>query len=223
MRQSDAELPIVNLGTDYDLLVAKRALTPRRLFLLEQARRLLVERATHRMFIAITSPLMLLRELFTVKGSGTLIKRGSNVLRKNGMGELDQAKLAELLQSSFARELDPHFFERDFARIYLEENYRGAAIVRETLEGAYLCKFAVEREAQGEGLGRDIWQVVVTDYKKLFWRARPENPIVPFYVQECDGMTRTEHWHVFWKGIEPDRIPSVIATALNQPVDFRAP
>src|SRR6185436_8999245 len=85
-RQSGTEIPIINLATEYDTLVAKRSLSPKRLLLLQQARRLLVERATHRMFVAVTSPLLLLRELFTIRGAGTLIKRGSPILVKNGFG-----------------------------------------------------------------------------------------------------------------------------------------
>jgi len=220
LRNPETLLPIINLSTDYEKLVAKRALSPKRLFLLEQSRRLLVERATHSMFIAVTSPLLLLRELFTVRAAGTLIKRGSNILRKSGFNEIDTSRLAALLQSSFGREISPGFFEREMAQVYIEEAYRGAALIRKTSLGAYLCKFAVEREAQGEGLGRDIWQLVVSDHKSLFWRARPDNPIAPFYVQECDGMVRTEQWNVFWKGLPPDRIPEAIAAALAEPVDF---
>jgi ribosomal protein S18 acetylase RimI-like enzyme len=223
LRQSDSDLPIINLATEYENLVQKRLLPRKRLLLLEQARRLLVEKTTHRMFVAVTSPLLLLRELFTIRGAGTLIKRGSPVLVKNGFAEVDQPRLAALLQSSFARDLLPGFFDRDIARIYVEENYRGAALVRETPLGAYLCKLAVEREAQGEGLGRDLWQLVVSDYKSLFWRARPDNEILPFYLQECDGMARAGDWHVFWKGLETSRIPEAIATALAQPIDFAAP
>jgi acetylglutamate kinase len=220
LRHSETEVPIINLATDYESLIAKRALSPKRQFLLEQSRRLLAERATHNMFIAVTSPLLLLRELFTVRGAGTLIKRGSTIVRKLGFDEVDTARLAALLQSSFGRELSPGFFEREMASIYLEESYRGAALIRQTAMGSYLCKFAVEREAQGEGLGRDIWQVVVGDHPSLFWRAHPENPIAPFYVQECDGMLRTEQWHVYWKGLLTERIPDAVATALAQPVDF---
>jgi acetylglutamate synthase len=220
VRQPETELPIINLATDYDAIVAKRMLSPKRLFLLEQARRLLVERASHRMFIAITSPLLLLPELFTIRGAGTLIKRGSTIVRKNGFADVDPARLSALLESSFNRRLDPNFFRSDIASIYLEENYRGAALVRDTPIGAYLCKFAVEREAQGEGLGRDLWQLVVSEYKTIFWRARSDNPIVSFYIQECDGMARAEDWHVFWKGLGTDRIPEAIATALAQPLDF---
>jgi acetylglutamate kinase len=221
LRQGDGEMPIVNLATDYDTLVSKRLLSPTRLFLLEQSRRLLVERATHRMFIAITSPLSLLRELFTVRGAGTLIKRGSTILRKSGYAEVDTGRLETLLASSFGRELTPGFFERDMTEVYLEEGYRGAALLRHTDLGAYLCKFAVEREAQGEGIGRDIWQVVTGDHKTLFWRARPHNPIRAFYTHECDGMVRTEHWHVFWKGLPAERISDAVSTALAQPIDFQ--
>jgi len=223
LRNSETEVPIINLATDYETLVAKRALSPKRLFLLEQSRRLLVERASHSMFIAVTSPLLLLRELFTVRGAGTLIKRGSTILRKSGFADIDRSRLGSLMQSSFGRDLSPGFFEREMAQVYLEETYRGAALIRQTSLGAYLCKFAVEREAQGEGLGRDIWQLVVSDHKSLFWRARPDNSIAPFYVQECDGMVRTGQWHVFWKGLAPERIPDAIATALAEPVDFVDP
>src|SRR5262249_28958041 len=200
--------------TDYENLVAKRMLSRKRLLLLEQAKRLLVERATHRMFVAVTSPLLLLRELFTIRGAGTLIKRGSPIVVKRGFADVDQARLSSLLRSSFGRDLASGFFDRDIARVYVEENYRGAALVRETPLGAYLCKLAVEREAQGEGLGRDLWQLVVSDYASFFWRARPDNAILPFYLQECDGMARTDEWHVFWKGLESPHIPEAIATAL---------
>jgi len=223
LRQSEMELPIINLATDYDTLVAKRSLSPKRLFLLEQARRLLVERASHRMFVAITSPLLLLRELFTIRGAGTLIKRGSNIIVKPSLADLDATRLSALLQSSFGRDLSPDFFEREVARAYVEENYRGAALVRQTPLGAYLCKLAVDREAQGEGLGRDLWHLVISDYKSLFWRARPDNPIAPFYIQECDGMARADEWLVFWKGLAAARIPEAITTALAQPVDFTPP
>src|SRR5207302_10312704 len=130
--QPEPELPISNLAPEYDTLVGKKLLSQERLFLLEQAKRLLVERASHRMFIAVTSPLLLLRELFTIRGAGTLIKRGSPILVKNGLVEADAPRLAKLLQSSFGRDLTPGFFDRDIARAYIEENYRGAALVRET-------------------------------------------------------------------------------------------
>jgi len=220
LRQTNAELPLINLLTDYEAL--KRTLSPKRLFLLEQARRILVERATHRMFIAVTSPLVLMHELFTSRGAGTLIKRGSAIVRHRGFDGVDAPRLAALLEASFGRKLFAGFLTRSVESIYLEDSYRGAALVRATPLGGYLCKFAVEREAQGEGIGRDLWQEMVGDYPQLFWRARADNPILPFYQQECDGLSRGPEWHVFWRGMPAARIPDAIATALAQPVDFVA-
>jgi acetylglutamate synthase len=220
LRQSDIELPIINLATDYEGLVGKRLLSPRRLSFLQQSRRLLFERTTHRMFVAVTSSLLLLRELFTIRGAGTLIKRGSSIMVKHGLADIDAQRLSALLTSSFGRELEASFFDRELDRAYVEESYRGVALVRETPLGGYLCKLAVDREAQGEGLGRDLWQLVVGDYPTLFWRTRNDNPILPFYLQECDGMARSEKWHLFWKGLAAERIPEAIASALAQPVDF---
>lgn len=220
LRGSDSDVPIVNLATDYDAMVASRGLTPKQLFLLAYARHLIVDLVAHRMLVSVTSPLSLLRDLFTVKGAGTLIKRGTKIAVFNSFAEVDRERLDGLLVSSFSRTLRDGFFSRDVSRIYLEENYRGAALVRETPLGAYLCKFAVDREAQGEGMGRDLWQLVTNDHPTLFWRARPGNAITSFYLQQCDGMARFADWHVYWKGMPNERIADAISYALSAPVDF---
>jgi acetylglutamate kinase len=220
-RDADTHLSIINLTTDYDTLVRTHALPPKQAYLLAHARRLLDERVAHRMLIAVTSPLQLLRELFTIKGAGTLIKRGSTVLVHQGLGGIDCARLGALVGSSFGRALRDDFFARTpISKVYLEERYRGAALLTATPLGGYLCKFAVERQAQGEGIGRDIWQLLIRDHPTLFWRARPQNPIASWYHQECDGLARFADWHVFWRGLTTERIPDVIEYALAQPVDF---
>jgi acetylglutamate kinase len=93
-------------------------------------------------------------------------------------------------------------------------------VLRATALGPYLTKFAVDREAQGEGIGRDLWQRMVADHPTVFWRARPDNPISAWYVTECSGMARFPEWHVFWKGLEPAHIADAIAYALAQPIDI---
>ena len=221
-RRAENWLPIINIATDYESLVSQRCFTAKETLLLEQTRRLLVERVSHRMLVAVTSPLQLLRELFTTKGAGTLIKKGASISRKSSFTEIDVPRFAALLRSSFGREVATDFFKREVASIYLEDGYRGAAVVRALPEGAYLCKLAVEREAQGEGIGRDLWQLIVSDHPSLFWRSKPDNPILPFYIQECDGMARFEQWTVFWKGLPKDRIEEAIGVALAKPADFCA-
>lgn len=197
-----------------------RGSTRKQQLIVAQARRLLFELVPHELFIALTSPLNLFRELFTVKGAGTLLKRRPRVLRFTGWEGIDAVRLGGLLASSFGRSASPAILERPVARVYVEAHYRGAAIVCDTPLGSYLSKFAVVRDAQGEGLGRDLWDAMTSEYKALFWRARPRNPITQWYTNVCDGLARFPDWHVFWKGLEAARIPSAIEYALAQPVDF---
>jgi bifunctional N-acetylglutamate synthase/kinase len=212
----------VNITTDYErLLGTKGQLAPRHHTLLRQAKHLLDE-VPHRMNIAVVSPLALLRELFTVSGAGTLIRRGARVESRSTFEHVDVPRLRALIESAFGRMLRPEALERGVERIFIEEHYCGAALFTPSPAGPYLSKFAVERTAQGEGIGRDIWNVMVREYPRFFWRARPDNPITPWYARQCDGLARFEHWHVFWCNLPPDGIPAAIDYALVQPVDFEA-
>jgi acetylglutamate kinase len=94
------------------------------------------------------------------------------------------------------------------------------AMLIETPLGTYLSKFAVDREAQGEGMGRDLWEALYAGHPTVFWRARPANPINPWYTALCDGMTRLPEWTVFWKGLPPERVPAAVELSLAQPVDL---
>jgi bifunctional N-acetylglutamate synthase/kinase len=180
----------------------------------------LLERLPHSCTFAITSPLDLLRELFTARGAGTLVRRAAHIERHDDYATLDAQRLAAMLESAFARPLSREFLQRPVSRIYLEEHYRGVAMVTETTLGAYMSKFAVERQAQGEGIGRDVWAALVADYPTVFWRSRAGNPVNDWYTKQCDGMARSEAWLVFWRGLPTTLIPEAIAFALDQPKDF---
>jgi acetylglutamate kinase len=220
LRQRGVLVPIVNLTTDYDLLAAARDLSRKERTLVQQSRRLIFEAVEHKLLITISSPLDLLRELFTVKGAGTLLRRGFVIERRGGFDAIDHARLRGLLKSSFGRPPDDAFFMRPASDIYLEPDYHGAAVLRATPLGPYLTKFAVDREAQGEGMGNDLWRRVTADHPTVFWRARPDNPIVAWYTKQCDGLARFAEWQVFWKGLAPERIPEAVAYALEQPIDI---
>jgi len=101
---------------------------------------------------------------------------------------------------------------------YVSENYR-AAIVLTTAEGVpYLDKFAVLDEAQGEGLGRAVWQRMRAAHPTLFWRSRHGNPVNAFYEAEADGSIRQPAWKAFWIGL-PDfmAIERCVAHAATRP------
>jgi acetylglutamate kinase len=171
---------------------------------------------------SVTAPSNLLHELFTVKGAGTLIRHGSRIDFHASYASLDRERLGALLTATFGRQLKASFFDRDPTGIYLEQTYRGAAIVSAASGGTFLTKFVVDRLAQGLGVGRDLWEAVTRDHERLFWRARPQNPITQWYQSQCHGMARADRWIVYWRGVPPADIPGVIAQALELPPDFES-
>jgi acetylglutamate kinase len=219
IRQEGALMPIVNLTTDWEALSASRELSRKERLIVAEARRL-IEAVPHKLLVAVTSPLNLFRELFTLKGAGTLIRRGAVLARREGWDGVDAARLRGLLESAFGRPPVDAFFARTVRHIYLEEAYRGAAVLVETALGSYLSKFAVGTEAQGEGLGRDLWQRLRADHPIVFWRARPDNPIVAWYDKLCDGTVRSSEWHVYWKGLAVESVAAAVAFAHAQPIDI---
>jgi acetylglutamate synthase len=178
------------------------------------------------MNVAVVNPLHLLRELFTVNGAGTLIRRGSRIDTHDGLAQIDRGRLQGLLESAFGHALvagamDPGgLIEGDAERIYLEDGYLGAALVGQKAVAPYLSKFAVEREAQGDGIGSEIWSLLTRDYPTFFWRAQPSNPICSWYAKQCDGLARFPEWHVFWRGLPPEKIQPAIEYCLAAPRAF---
>ena len=220
LRQGGVLVPLVNLTTDVPALAASKEISRKEALILEGARRLCEEAAPLPFTVAITSPLNVLRELFTVKGAGTLLRRGASVVRHEGWYGVDMARLRELLASSFGRPPREVFFGTAPRHVYLEEAYRGCAILVDTPLGAYLTKFAVSPEAQGEGIARDLWEAFAADAPVVFWRARRTNPISEWYTKLCDGLVRVPGWTIYWKGLAPEAIPAAIDWAVKRPVDI---
>lgn len=153
--------------------------------------------------VSITRPADLARELFTHKGSGTLVRRGEQVLRATAWAELDLPRLCGLIESSFGRALVADYFERTpLLRAYVSENYRAAVVLTAEEGVAYLDKFAVLDDAQGEGLGRAVWQAMRDETPQLFWRSRHGNAVNQFYHAESGGCFKQAQWQVFWYGLD---------------------
>ena len=192
----------INLSTEYDALMEAPWVNGGMRLKLAQIRELLDDLPPSSS-VSITRPAELASELFTHKGSGTLVRRGEKVLQATRWDELDLPRLRALIESAFGRTLVDDYFERTpLQRAYVSENYRAAVILADVDGEAYLDKFAVLDEAQGEGLGRAVWQVMREQTPRLFWRSRHGNPVNAFYQAEADGFLRQEEWKVFWYGIE---------------------
>lgn len=217
---NNGTISVLNLRTDSDYLLGGSRLTPDDEKLLKATRELLLQASRPRLMVNIASPLNLLKELFTAKGAGTLVKQGTLIQRYRGYATMDLVRLKALIEHSFGRQLREGFFEQPPLAAYVEADYRGAAIVTDSPVGPYLSKFAVEPRARGEGLGQDVWQCVVQDFPMLVWRARPENPIAAWYNRVCSGMVRAEKWNVYWRGLAPRELPGAIEHVLERPSDF---
>lgn len=192
----------INLSTEYEDLMTQSWLHSGMRVKIEQIKDLL-DRLPLTSSISITKPAELAKELFTHKGSGTLIRRGEKVVCATSWDELDLPRMRELIESSFGRELVETYFEStNLFRAYVSENYRTAVILTEEEGFTYLDKFAVLDDAQGEGLGRAVWQVMREENPRLFWRSRHGNAVNHFYYAESDGCYKQEKWKVFWYGIE---------------------
>jgi bifunctional N-acetylglutamate synthase/kinase len=184
----------------------------------------IVEAVPHAMTVSVTSPLDLLRELFTVKGAGTLVRRGCVVESFAGWDGLDRSRLVALIEDAFGKALVSQFTERSFLRAYVADDYRGAAVVTDTELGPYLSKFAVTTVARGEGVGRDLWRHLTTAFPRLFWRSRADNPITSWYREQCDGLQRIaiadRPWVVLWRGLPPDDLAAAIRYCQLAAADF---
>ncbi len=191
----------INLSTEYDHLMQQPWIEGGMRVKIQQIKDLL-DGLPLASSVSITKPAELAKELFTHKGSGTLVRRGERVQHASAWGELDLARLRELIESAFGRTLAPDYFERTtLQRAYVSENYRAAVILTAEDAGTYLDKFAVLDDAQGEGLGRAVWQVMRDENPRLFWRSRRGNPVNAFYWSECEGSIKQPMWKVFWYGI----------------------
>ena len=179
------------------------------------------ENTDQRRAYVIASPLNLLTELFTTKGSGTLIRRKVQIKTGKSFRSYTRSDLQASIENAFSKQIKPEFFTRQIYRGFVETSYRGGALFTQ-LEGLpYLSKFWIVKAAQGEGIARDIWDAICADVPSFFWRSRMENPFNDWYVNACDGMQRRGDWRVFWKGLSASDIPKAIEAASMAPDDFQ--
>ena len=214
----------INLSTEYDHLMQQPWIEGGMRVKIEQIKDLL-EGLPLASSVSITKPSELAKELFTHKGSGTLVRRGERVLQGASWADFDLPRLRGLIDSAFGRKLLPDYFERtQLHRAYVSENYRAAVILTREDAGIYLDKFAVLDDAQGEGLGRAVWQVMREQNPSLFWRSRHGNAVNPFYYAESDGCIKQDKWKVYWYGrVGFDRIERYVQLCAQRPATLEEP
>jgi bifunctional N-acetylglutamate synthase/kinase len=213
-------ISVINLVAELELLQNSKLLDGEDLTLLGGIQTVFGQVPYPTLVFNITGPFDLLKELFTVKGAGTVVRRGTAITKAQGYEELDRSRLTRLIESSFGRKLLPGIYSRPLLAAYIAPEYHGAALLEPSPIAAILSKFVVDPVAQGEGMGRDIWQAMIRDQPSVIWRARSKNPICSWYAWQCDGMVRRGYWTVYWRGVEPDRVPEIVDLMLARPDDL---
>lgn len=175
--------------------------------------------------VSITSPAKIARELFTHRGSGTLVRRGRPIRVQTGIQGLDRDRIRDLLEQSFGRSLKPGYLDTlDDATIYVGGDYAALAVLKQRGPGCYLDKLGLSERAQGIGLGASLWNRIKRDHPSLYWRSRASNEANKWYLGRADGMHRAGEWIVFWYGFDSrDQIEACIADARSLGHSFGDP
>ena len=201
--REDRIISAVSLTNDYEALMQQKWVHSGMRLKLQQINEML-QRLPDDTSVSITSAAHLTRELFTYRGAGTLVRKGESINVFENPDAETLIAVKQLVEQSFNRTLREDWFEHlNEPLVLLSETGRAAAVVIRGVDGLpYLDKFIVTSEAQGEGLGAAIWQVVRARYPALYWRSRNTNPVTPWYFQQADSSNRSDGWVVFTIGIE---------------------
>jgi len=202
-----------------DKVLAQSTLSPGQERFIKIAKSLASNKTNTSVYV-MASPLNLMAELFTTQGSGTMLRRAASVLTISDLDSVNINALITSMESAFARALKADYLTRPLSKGFIDDQYRGGAILTELAGLPYLSKFWVIQAARGEGIARDIWDVLTEATPAFFWRSRMANPFNDWYMKACDGMQISGDWRVFWIGLNAPEVPSAIIAAASAPEDF---
>ncbi|MBL4661021.1 MAG: acetylglutamate kinase [Alcanivoracaceae bacterium] len=200
--QNDQLISAVQLSLQYDDLMQQPWLHSGMKLKIQQIYQLL-KPMPRKLSVSITSATQLAKELFTHKGKGTFLSMGEHINHHNTLGTAVKLQLSSLLESTFGKKLKPDFYETlDFKSLLISESGQAAALISTGHNGkAYLSKFAVTPVAQGQGLGKAIWQQMLNAYPQIYWRSRADNQINSWYYKQADCSHKKGSWIVFSCGM----------------------
>jgi acetylglutamate kinase len=157
--------------------------------------------------VSITSAQELVKELFTHKGNGTYISMGENINHHKTIGSGVKLNVISLLETTFKKKLKDNFFEAlELDSVLISDSKQAVAIISKGCNGKpYLNKFAVTSLAQGQGLGKALWQKVLNLYPEIYWRSRINNTINSWYYNQAQSSYKKGNWVIFSCGMSlPD-------------------
>jgi acetylglutamate kinase len=200
--QNGQVIPAINLATEYESLMSADWVHSGMRLKLRQIKEML-DQLSLSSSVSITSAEHLTRELFTYGGAGTLVRHGESFQQITDLDLSRRGELHSLIEVCFEKNLEERYFDQlQLDRVIWSESKRAAAVIVKGLDGiAYLDKFVVTPEAQGEGIGAALWHVLRNHYDRLYWRSRETNPINSWYLRMSDGCIRRPPWLIFQYGL----------------------
>lgn len=207
----------INIKDDYENLMSQDWLHSGMKLKLQQIK-LLLDSLPSNSSVSITKPLHLNRELFTDAGFGTLVKAGHQIDKLTSLSKKQEETVTSILESSFKGTLNNDYFKNGLKEFYLSSCNRASIVTTKHKNITYMDKFAVINSARGEGLGNAMWNRMLSEHNKIFWRSRSRNAINNFYKDVCDGFQKYDEWSIFWIGIDDlDQLTACIDFAVKQP------
>ena len=120
-------------------------------------------------------------QLLPHKGPGTQIRRGTRILRFDSPGAVDRSRLESLLRGAGAFETAKLLLSpppSTSTRVYVTEDYDGAAVVFSPLGGTpRLSAMALTPTAMASAVEGALWKRLKGDFSALLWTATPSSPI----------------------------------------------
>lgn len=145
------------------------------------------------------------------------------ILELSTLKQVDKKKLKELIEGGFNKKLIDNYFDllSNLKKIFLEEDYKGVAIILDVEGSNYLDKLVVHPDYQGNGLGKRLFKVSLeySQNKGFFWRASSQNPFNEWYKKQLNGngeYLQVNDWTVYLVNVPTQKREKLISYAVTK-------
>lgn len=221
-------IDIIDLDKDYNNLLRQSWITSGVRLKLNQIKELL-EHLPRTSSACIISADHLQKELFTVSGAGTLIRRGFKVYLHKGLQDVDLDRFRNLMEAndldvragniSVARYLQ-RLTDKDMdAILYHDEAYEMVAALTplsHIIEGCppeilFMDRLIATKGAELLGLTDHLWRRIRMEQPSLFWTVPKTDEHLGWHFDRSEGSFALPEVTLFWYGVSDiDTITSII-------------
>ena len=130
----------------------------------------------------------------------------------------EKKTITKCIENAFNATLIPSYWEDTIDQVFIESNGNGVLVIKKLENNISLIdKFAVVKEKTGTGLGKQLWLETIKKTDKYIWRCSPNNPFLPFYINNSDGHENHQEWIVFWVNLTPKEVEKYSSIIITKP------